>query len=188
VIVLSAYAFRESQLAVPMARGGRNGMPLQFGMFAAPLSSPGRDLNRALAEAYLAAAGSYLNAEAVALEQRGDPDAIHVAICYFLVKKLRGYAERKYAEAEQRIADIRDEKFRDPLDDYLHLHTAEASIRKRDWNSFNAQVNPVSDARLRTYLLLSAARAAGDARKKEMPPNCGRRHISLPAASFSKNI
>ncbi len=250
VTVLSVYAFRESQVAVPMAAGGRNGAPLQFGMFAAPLSPPSRDLNRALAEAYLAAAGSYLNAEVVALEQRGDPDAIHVAICYFLVKKLRGYADRlglsggqawmvldskftllaeraklsdsdlgglaasaqrivtdstvfrfdggdaaltaaekasdpteraellatgvrqlieegKYAEAEQRIADIRDEKFRVPLDDYLHLHTAEASIRKRDWNGFNAQVNPVSDARLRTYLLLSAARAAGDATKKE---------------------
>src|SRR5207237_7002373 len=74
--------------------GGRDGAPLEFGMFASPLSPPSRDLNRALAGAYLAAAGAFLNAEAVALEQRGDPDAIHIAICYFLVKKLRGYADK----------------------------------------------------------------------------------------------
>ena len=53
-------------------------MPLEFGMFASPLSPPNRDLNRALVTAYLAAAGAYLNAEAIGLEQRGDPDAIHV--------------------------------------------------------------------------------------------------------------
>lgn len=63
-------------------------------MFASPLSPPSRDVNRPLAQAYLAAAGTFLNAETVALEQRGDPDAIHVALCYFLVKKLRGYADR----------------------------------------------------------------------------------------------
>jgi hypothetical protein len=250
VIVLSAYAFRESQMSVPMTAGGRAGTPLEFGMFASPLSPPGRDLNRALATAYLAAAGTYLNAEAIALEQRGDPDALHVAICYFLVKKLRGYVDKlgldrgqawmvldakfaaiaeraklsdsalsglamsaqrivtennvfrfdggdaalaaaenasdpaervellasavrqlieegKYAEAVQRIAAIRDEKLRDQLNDYLYFHTTEASIRKLDWNSFNAQVNRVSNPRLRPYLLLSAARAASKARRKE---------------------
>jgi hypothetical protein len=45
---------------------------------------------------------------------------------------------------------------------------AEASLKTLDWDSFNAQVNRVSDARLRTYLFLSAALAAGDARKKKM--------------------
>ena len=92
--VLSAYVFRESQVSVPMATGGRNGAPLEFGMFASPLSPPSRDLNRALVGAYLAAAGSYLNAEVIGLEQQGGPDAIHVGLCYFLVKKLRGYADR----------------------------------------------------------------------------------------------
>lgn len=250
VTVLSAYAFRESQMSVPAAAGRRAGAPLEFGMFASPLSPPTRDLNRALVEAYLTAAGAYLNAEAVGLEQGGDPDAIHVALCYFLVKKLRGYADRlglnrgqlwmvldakytvlaeraklsdsalnglaaaarrivtensvfrfdggdasfaaaekagdpaaraellatgvhqlvdegRYAEAVQRIADVPDEKFRDQLNAYLSFRSAEAAVKKLDWNGFNAQVNRVSDARLRTYLLLSAARAASDARKKE---------------------
>ena len=249
--VLSAYAFRESQMSVPMATGGRDGAPLEFGMFASPLSPPSRDLNRALAEAYLAAAGAYLTAEAIKLEQRGDPHAVQVALCYFLVKKLRGYADRlglgggqawavldakytvlaeraklsdsdlgglaavarrivtentvyrfdggeaalaaaekagdpaeraellsagvlqlidegKYAEAVQRIDNVRDEKLRDQLNAYLSFRSAEASIKKLDWNGFNAQVSRVSDARLRSYLFLSAARATGDAGKKEM--------------------
>jgi hypothetical protein len=249
VIVLSAYPFRESQMSFPMASGGR-GAPLEFGMFASPLSPPSRDLNRGLADAYLTAAGTYLNAEAVGLEQRGDPDALHVAICYFLVKKLRGYADRlglnrgqswtvldakftvlaeraklsdsalaglaasaqrivtennvfrfdggeaalaaaekavepaeraellasgvlqlidegKYAEAEQRLADIRDDKSRNQLNEYLSFRTAEASLRKLDWYGFNAQVTRLNDAQLRTYLLLSAAREASNARKKE---------------------
>lgn len=251
VTVLSAYAFRESEMSVPMASGGSGGTPLEFGMFASPLSPPSRDVNRPLTQAYLAAAGSYLNAEAVGLEQRGDPDAIHVGLCYFLVKKLRGYAERmglgqpqawavldakytalaeraklsdsaltglaataqrlvtentvfwfdagdsafaaaekaddpveragllatgvrwlidegKFTEAGQRLADIRDEKFRDQLNEYLYFRAAESSLKKFDWYGFNAQVNRVADARLRTYLLLSAARAAGNARKKEV--------------------
>ena len=94
VTVLSAYAFRESQMSVPMTAGGREGTPLEFGLFASLLSPPSRDLNRPLAEAYLAAAGSYLNADAIRLEQRSDAEVIHIALCYFLVKKLRGYADR----------------------------------------------------------------------------------------------
>ena len=251
VTVLSAYAFRESYMSVPMASGGRDGMPLEFGTFASPLSPPRRDLNRTFAAAYLAAAGSYLNAEAIGLEQRGDPEAIHVALSFFLVKKLRGYAERlgldgghnwavldtkfsmlaeraklsnpalsglatmaqrivaentvfhfdageaafaaaekakdpteraellatgirqlidegKYAEAVQKIADLRDEKFREELNTYLSFRMAEASLRKLDWDSFNTNVHRVSNARLRTYLVLSAAVAASDAKKKEM--------------------
>jgi hypothetical protein len=249
--VLSAYVFRESEMSVPMASGGSGNTPLEFGMFASPLSPPSRDLNRPLAQAYLAAAGSYLNTEAVGLEQRGDPAAIHVGLCYFLVKKLRGYAERlglgqpqawavldakyivlaeraklsdsalsglaataqrivtentvfqfdagdsafaaaekasnpseraellatgvrqlidegKFAEAGQRLADIRDEKVRDQLNEYLYFRAAQASLKKLDWYGFNAQVTRLSDARLRTYLLLSAARVASSARKKEV--------------------
>lgn len=251
VTVLSAYAFRESGMSVPMASGGSGGAPLEFGMFTSPLSPPSMDVNRPLAQAYLVAAGSYLNAEAVGLEQRGDPNAIHVGLCYFLVKKLRGYAERlglgqpqawavldakytviaeraklsdsalsglaataqrmvtentvfrfdggdsafaaaekssdpaeraellatgvrqlidegKFAEAGQRLADIRDEKVRAQLNEYLYFSTAESLLKKLDWYGFNAQVNRVSDARLRTYLLLSAARAASNARKQDV--------------------
>ena len=36
----------------------------------------------------------------------------------------------------------------------------EASLRKLDWDGFNAQVNRVSDARLRAYLVLTAASTA----------------------------
>ena len=94
VTVLSTYVFRESHMSVPSVRRSRDGGPLEFGMFASPLSPPSRDINRALVGAYLGAASAYLNGEAIGLEQRGDPDAIHVALCFFLVKKLRGYADR----------------------------------------------------------------------------------------------
>jgi hypothetical protein len=44
---------------------------------------------------------------------------------------------------------------------------AEASLRKLDWYSFNGHLNRVSDAELRTYLVLSAALAANQAGKKD---------------------
>ncbi|HEU4871230.1 MAG TPA: hypothetical protein VFT08_10300 [Pyrinomonadaceae bacterium] len=251
VTVLSTYVFRESQMSVPVVRGGREGVPLEFGMFASPLSPPTRELNRELVAAYLAASGVYLNAEAIGLEQRVDPDPIHVANIWFLVKKLRSYAnalgvdggqnwmvldskytllaeraklsdqvlnglasvaqrivtentvfrfdggeaafaaaekakdpaerarliatgirelidDGKYAEAVQKIADLRDEVFGEQLNTYLSFRMAEASLKKLDWYSFNAQVNRVSDAQLRIYLVLSAALAASDARNKKM--------------------
>jgi hypothetical protein len=251
VCVLSTYVFRESQMSVPVVRGGREGVPLEFGIYAGPLSPPSRELNRTLVSAYLAASGAYLNAEAMGLEQHVEPDTIHVANIWFLVKKLRGYADRlgldggqnwllldtkytllaeraklsdrvlsglasvaqrivsentvfqfdsgeaafaaaekakdpaeraellatgireriddgKYAEAVQKIATLSDEKVSQQLNNYLALRMAEASLKKLDWYSFNAQVNRVSDARLRTYLVLSAALAASDAKNKKM--------------------
>ncbi|HSE19000.1 MAG TPA: hypothetical protein VLB46_18215 [Pyrinomonadaceae bacterium] len=251
VNVLSAYVFRESQMSVPVPQGGRDGAPLEFGMFASPLSPPSKEFNRALVAAYLAASSAYLNIEAIGLEQRGDPDAIHVGLSFFLVKKLSGYAEKlgidggqnwpllnakyamlaeraklgdralselatvaqrivaentvfrfdsgesafaraekasdpaeraellatgirqqidegKYAEAVPKIADVRDEKYREQLNTYLTFRMAEASFKKLDWYNFNSQVNRVSDAELRTYLVLSAAMAASDAGKKKM--------------------
>jgi hypothetical protein len=251
VTILSTYVFRESQMSVPMARGGRDGVPLEFGTFASPLSPPSRDLNRPLVAAYLAASGAYLTAEAIGLEQRADPDAIDVGLSFFLVKKLGGYANRvgldggqnwplldakytmlaqrtklsvqalnglvtvaqrivsentvfrfdageaalaaaekagdpteradllatgirqlidegKYAEAVQKIGDLRDEKFTEQLNTYLSFRMAEASLKKHEWDSFNIQVNRMSDARLRTYLVLSAALTASDAKKKKM--------------------
>jgi hypothetical protein len=248
--VLSSYVFRESYLSVPMATGGSGGAPLDFGTFATPLSPPSTDLNRMLVGAYFTAAASYLNGELTRMGHRGDPDPIHVALCFFLVKKLRGYADRlgldgrqhwavldakysilaehaklsgtarnglatvaqrivtentvfrfdsgdaafsaaekatdpveraellatgirqliddgKYAEAVQRIEDVHDEKFREQLTTYRSFRMAEAALRNLDWYTFNAQVNRVSDARLRTYLVLSAARAASDAKKED---------------------
>ena len=251
VTVLSTYVFRESEMSVPVLRGGREGVPLEFGIYASPLSPPDRDLNRELVTAYLYAAGAYLNAEAIGLEQRVDPDLIHVANIWFLAKKLGGYADRlgldggqnwklldtkftilvervkvneqvlsglasaaqrivaentvfrfdsggaafaaaekskdpaeraelfatgirelindgKYAEAVQKIATLQDNKVSEQLNTYLSFRMAEASLKKLDWYSFNAQVNRVSDARLRTYLVLSAALAANNAGKKKM--------------------
>lgn len=250
VTMLSTYVFRERQMSVPMIRGGDEGVPLEFGMFASPLSPPSRELNRELVAAYLAASGSYLNGEAIGLEQRRDLDPIHVALTWFLVKKLGGYAEKlgldggqnwlaldakytvvaermkmsdqvlnglasvahrivtensafwfdsgesafaaaekakdpaeraelmangvlqriddgKYAEAAQKIAVLSDEKISEQLNNYLSCRMAEAAAKKLDWDSFNAQVNRVSDPRLRTYLLLSAALAASSAGKKK---------------------
>ena len=262
---LSAYVFRESYMSVPLARGGRDGAPLEFGTFASPLSPPSRELNRPLVAAYLAASGAYLNAEAIGLEQRADPDAIHVGLIFFLVKKLRGYADKlgldssqnwvvldakytmlaeraklndqalnglatvaqriveentvfrfdggeaafaaaekagdpaqraellaagirqliedgKYAEAIQKMADLPDQKFAEQLNTYLFFRMAEASLKKLDWSGFNTQVNRVSDARLRTYLVLSAALAASDARKKKMSSD----FLLTAMASFPK--
>lgn len=249
--ILSAYAFREAYMSVPVAGPARDGAPPEFGMFASPLSPPGRDLNPALAGAYLAAAGAFLNAQSAALEQRGELEAGHVATGYFLVKKLRGYADKlglgggqpwaaleakflllaeraklgdsslgglaasaqrivtdnsvfrfdggaaalaaaekagdpdaraellaqatrqlveegRYAEAAWRIPDVRNERFREQLTDFLHFHAAGEAIRKLDWDGVNDQVNRVADARLRSYLLLSAAQAAVKAKKKEL--------------------
>lgn len=45
---------------------------------------------------------------------------------------------------------------------------AEASLKKLDWYGFNSQVNRVSDAQLRIYLVLSAALTASNAGKKKM--------------------
>jgi hypothetical protein len=251
VTVLSTYVFRETEMSVPVVRGGREGTPFEFGMFASPLSPPSRELNRVLVSDYLAASGTYLNTEAIGLEQRSDPDPMHVALIWFLVKKLKGYADRlgldggqnwlmldskytllaqrvklsdqvlvglasvaqrivtentmfrfdsgdaafaaaektrdateraeltatgirqliddgRYAEAVQRIAELRDEKFCEQLNTYLSLRMAEGSLKKLDWYSFNTQVNRVSDARLRTYLVLSAALTASNAGKKKL--------------------
>ena len=265
VTVLSSYVFRESQMSLPVVRGGREGVPLEFGMFASPLSPPSRELNRTLAAAYLAASGAYLNAEAIGLEQRADPDPLHVTGIWFLVKKLGSYADKlgvdggqnwvvldakytmlaerakvsdqvldglasvaqriaaentmfrfdsgeaafaaaekakdpalraellataireqiddsKYAEAVQKIDDLRDDKISEQLNTYLAFRMAEASLKKLDWYSFNSQVNRVSDARLRTYLILSAALAASDARKKKMSSD----FLLTAMASFPK--
>jgi hypothetical protein len=265
VTLLSTYVFRESQMSVPVIRGGVEGVPLESGMFASPLSPPSRELNQALVRDYLSASAGYLNGEALALEQRADPDAVQVALCFFLVKKLRGYVDRlgldprqewavldarynlvaerakvgrrilsdlagvaqrivaentvfrfdsgesafaaaektgdsveraeliatgirqlidegRYTEALQKMVDLRDDKFREQLNTYLSFRTAEASLKKLDWYSFNAQLNRVSDARLRTYLVISAAVAAADARKKKMSSD----FLLTAMASFPK--
>jgi hypothetical protein len=91
--VLSAYVFREAQVSVPVPNGGRDGAPLEFGTFAMALSPANRSLDRELVAAYLSAAGVYLNSEAFGLERNTSPDASHVGFCFFLVKKLRAYAD-----------------------------------------------------------------------------------------------
>ena len=251
VTVLSTYIFRESEMSVPVIRGGREGTPLEFGMYASPLSPASKDLNRPLVTAYLAASGAYLNAESAGIEQQVDPDPIHLALTFFLVNKLGAYADRlglngghdwvalsakyimiaeraklsgpamsglasvaqrivtentifrfdggessfaaaektrdsgeraewlsagigqliddgKYEEAVSKIADLEDQKFREQLNTYLSFRMAEASLKKLDWYSFNAHVNRLSDAQLRTYLVLSAALAASEAQKTKM--------------------
>ena len=250
VNILSTYVFRESYVSVPMFNSS-HGPSLDFGFVARPLSPPSRDVSSPLVTAYLTAASSYLNTEAISLEQHSEPNAIQVAYCFFVVRKLRGYADKlglnrgqnwavldarftilaeraklnaralsglaemaqrivtestvfrfdsgdsafdaakkavdpneraeliatgirqliddgKYAEALSRIAELRDEKFQEQLNTYRSFHMAQAAIRKLDWDGFNAQVNHVSDARLRTYLLLSAARAASEAGTKDV--------------------
>ena len=76
--------------------------------------------------------------------------------------------EDKYAEAAQKIGDLRDDNFREQLNTYLAFRMAETSLKKSDWDNFNAQINRVFSPRLRTYLLLSAALAAREAKKQKM--------------------
>ena len=76
--------------------------------------------------------------------------------------------EGKYAEAAQKIAQLRDAEVREQLNTCLAFRTAESSLRKLDWDAFNAQLHRVSDPQLRTYLILSAAVAASEARKKKL--------------------
>jgi hypothetical protein len=222
-------------------------------------------MNRALVAAYLTASGAYLNAETTALEQRNDSDPIQLGLIFFLVKKLRGYADRlrldggqnwvvldarftmlaeraklndrtlsglatvaqrivtentvfrfdsgetafanaektsdpaeraeliaigisqqiddgKYEQAVQKIDELQDEKFREQLNTYLSFRMAEASLKKLEWDSFNTQVNRVTDARLRTYLMLSAALAASDTGKKKISSD----FLLTAMASFPK--
>lgn len=80
--------------------------------------------------------------------------------------------EGKFAEAGQRLADIRDEKVRDQLGEYLYFRAAESSLKKLGWYGFNAQVDRVSDARLRTYLLLGRER---DQPRRPLRRRCIRR-------------
>jgi hypothetical protein len=110
VTVLSAYVFRESEMSVPVANVGRGVEPLQFGMFASPLSPPSKNLNRTLVGQYLQAASAYLNSELTGLEQQGEPDAVHVGHCLFLVKKLRGYADKLGLDRAQHWA-VLDAKY-----------------------------------------------------------------------------
>jgi hypothetical protein len=74
----------------------------------------------------------------------------------------------KYGQAVQKIAELQDEMVREQLNTYLSFRTAEVFLKRLDWDSFNSQVNRVSDARLRTYLVLSAALAASDTAKKKL--------------------
>ena len=251
LITLSTYVFRESEMAVPVVGFGNPHSLLEFGTFVSPLSPPTRDLNQELVAAYIAASAAYLNANAIASEQKDPPDANQVAFSFFLVKKLRGYVEKlglngsqnwvvfdtkytllaeraklseraltglastaqrivsantvfrfdggdaaftaaektadaekraqllaygirqqiedgKFAEAVQKLADLQDDKLREQLNTHLSFRMAQVSLNTLEWDSFNAQLNRLSDARLRTYLILSAALAASDARNKNM--------------------
>jgi hypothetical protein len=78
--------------------------------------------------------------------------------------------------------DVQDEKFRAQLNTYRSFHMAEASLTKLDWYGFNAQLNRIADGELRTYLVLSAALAAGKASKKEMSSE----FLTVALASFAK--
>jgi hypothetical protein len=105
------------------------------------------------------------NAAFAAAEKAGDP-AKRAELLATGIRQL--IDEGKYAEAVQRIADVRDEKFQEQLNTYRSFHMAQASLKKLDWYGFNSQVNRLSDVRLRTYLFLSAALAASNASNKEM--------------------
>jgi hypothetical protein len=264
--LLSAYAFREAHTSVPVPAGDvRDGARLEFGTFASPLSPPSREVNRALVGAYLAAASAFLNAQALALEQRDEPDAGHVGVCYFLVKKLRGYADKlglggaqtwqvleskflllaeraklsdaalgglaaaaqrivttssvfrfdggasaferaeqtrdaarktellvggirqlidgeRFAEAEQRISDVGDERAREQLTDYLRFRAAEAALRRGDWDVAAARTARVGEERARAYLLLEAARLSLKAGRRAAALD----HLRAALASLSK--
>jgi hypothetical protein len=182
VTILSTYAFRESQMSVPMLRGGKEGVPLEFGMFASPLSPPSRALNRELVTAYLAAAGAYLNSELIGLERPGVPDVYHVTFLWFLVKKLGGYADRlglnggqnwglldaKYTLLAERM------KLSDPvlsgLATVAQRIVAENTVFRFDSGeaAFTAAEKTKDPDERAQLMVLSAALAASDAKKNKM--------------------
>jgi hypothetical protein len=253
--VLSTSVFRERQPLYPIVDAESRGEgPTVFGMMLVNISvpPPGAEVNQSLARAYLAAAGLFLNAQAVALEQGGESaDAARVGYCYFLAKKLRTYADRlglnddhswdaldakfeilarrakladdtlvglarfaqriatennaiefgdgstdfanaektqdparraellasgtyeliaagRFAEARQKIADIRDRKARERLTDYLHFREAEAAIKKLDWDAVTDQISRVGDEQLRSYLWLEAARVSSGGKRRDV--------------------
>jgi hypothetical protein len=90
--------------------------------------------------------------------------------------------DNRFSQALQKIADLKDDEVREQLNTYLSFRTAEFSLKKGDWDTFNTQVNRVSDAKLRTYLVLSAAHAASDAKKKKMSSD----FLLTAMASFPK--
>jgi hypothetical protein len=249
--ILSTAVFREQQPLYPVANPEAQGSTA-FGMMLVnnSVAPPSAEVSPALARAYLAAAGAFLSAQAVALEQGDAPDAAQAGYCYFLVKKLKAYADKlslnadhswdaldakfeilarrarlsgdtlgglsmfarriateshaiefsdgshefaeaektqdqtrrdellasgvhelianeRLAEAEQRIADIKDANVRERLTDYLYFSEAEAAIKKLDWDAVTDRINRVGDAQMRSYLLLDAGRAALGVRRKD---------------------
>ena len=250
VTLLSTYAFREPRVLIPVNPGRALEAPPAFGMYTSPLEPPPGALNPALAREFLSAAGLYLSARAAALEQPAQLEWPYVGFCYFLVKKLRGYADKldlnrdhawqaleakyellaerarldastlaslsglarrvvddnnvfqfdggassfewaektrdpaiktellvsgirqlidaqRFAEAEQRLDDIREERVREGLADYLHFRAADAALRRSDWDAAAARAARLGDERARAYLLLEAARLSLKAGRKD---------------------
>jgi len=74
----------------------------------------------------------------------------------------------KFAEAERRIAEIKDDKLVAQITDYLNFRAAKAAVAKRKWNDLTGYSAKIVDARLRTYVLLDGIDAAFKNKKKTL--------------------
>jgi len=92
--LLSVFAFREKLQVLQIRTNGTDSPNIQFGALTTNLSPSPKPFNLELARAYLNAAYIYLVAKSIPLEQEGHPNAEYVIQCYFLAKKLNGYANK----------------------------------------------------------------------------------------------
>ena len=91
-IQLSAYAFREDMMLLPMPDSGTSGN-LQIGMLTKKLSPPPYNLNRTLAFGYLAATQNYLTIQLQLGNTIGN-DPVQLVQSLFLATKLSVYSAK----------------------------------------------------------------------------------------------
>lgn len=92
-IQLSAYAFAERMMLLPMPDMDEESHKLQFGVFTRSLSSPKFSVKPSLANAYLSAGYTYVNNQLQPGSLRG-ADPVHLVQSLFLATKLSTYSSR----------------------------------------------------------------------------------------------
>jgi hypothetical protein len=248
---LSAFAFREKLLVVQIRTNSSESPRIEYASLTNNLLPSPKPFSLELAGTYLNAAYIFLEAKRIRLEQEGQLNAEYVMQCYFLAKKLNGYANRlnlnqnrqweqlssryeliaqragftvvdlnnlsntaqrlvnegsifqfddgasafekakatkdanektellvrgihelleaeKFAEAEQKIREIEDEKVIEQITDYFHFRASSVNIRKREWSESLYHSNKINNPQLRMYVLLEGLKASLKNGKKDI--------------------
>lgn len=77
----------------------------------------------------------------------------------------------KFAEAEQKVGEIKDADVVEPLTDYLNFRAGRAAARKRKWGELSDRSAKIAGPQLRVYLLLEGARETAKYGKRELASN-----------------